>query len=143
MSFLEKLLEWQEQIGYQSGEINLIALMGLMGESGEVLNEVDCELSQFLSTDAHQTLSKMGAHFNYSITAAGLVDTQKKILRSMEWRQMLTVTVKGDGTDFNKELADAFYYLLILATGRKLTIEDLAKLSYEKVVAKNTQMKMR
>ncbi len=143
MSYVDKLTEFQNKIGYTPGTINLVALMGLMGEAGEVLDEVDCRINENISTDDRVMLGKMGAHFNYSITAAGLVDTQKKILRSMDWGKLLELRHKGDPAKFQEELADAFYYINILAMGENLTVEDLARISYEKVVAKNTAMKPR
>jgi hypothetical protein len=36
---LEELTNMQRSVGYQEGEINIIALLGLIGEAGEVLEE--------------------------------------------------------------------------------------------------------
>jgi len=36
---IEKLTALQKEVGYEQGTINNIALLGLFGEAGEVLNE--------------------------------------------------------------------------------------------------------
>jgi hypothetical protein len=38
-NYIEKLIILQNEVGYTKGKINNIALFGLFGEAGEVLNE--------------------------------------------------------------------------------------------------------
>ncbi|QIP16787.1 hypothetical protein G8759_31180 [Spirosoma aureum] len=136
-AYLAKLNDLQAQIGYNPGPINLIALLGLMGEAGEVLGETRPETDSTIQEDDRNQVIALAVDITRAIDAAYTLDSRKKYFRNRVMAAPVSIATKDeDETVFNKELADAFYYVLALARNRSLTINDLARMSYEKVQAK-------
>lgn len=127
LSSLERLTELQKELGYKEGNISPIALFGLVGESGEVLAE-----TVLMNFKSFKNLNKEVEH---SISIAKCMDEYKKEIRRQKSSPSENL-VFIDGEKFNAELADCFYYLNILAMNRGLTIDDLAKMAYDKIKSK-------
>ena len=132
----------QDELGYKKGEVSTVALLGLVGEAGEVLNETSFATNN-LSAEQNDKLSK----YLEVVVPVGLIDAAKSIcmdvdklkkaVRNKEFT-ILTEMKSKNGEEFDKELADVLYYVNILATNRGLTIFDLAKMAHDKVRAKQT-----
>lgn len=142
MTNLEKLTELQNKIGYVAGEVHPVALLGLVGEAGEVAAEstfTQSELTEFEEMHAvwQQTNAINQQKVAYTLAAERL-DTAKKEIRR-EINSKVVVCIKPEA--FDVELADLFYYLNAVAIARGLTIEDLARISYEKVIARRGNVK--
>lgn len=124
---LQKLIELQKQLGYITGPISSVAMLGLIGEAGEVLAETDCSL--FVDDNLIRDIGD-------TLRVAVFMDNHKKAIRKTQ-RNLYIFEVPDHSSDnFDSELADTFYYLNILATNRGLTIEDLARMGREKVERK-------
>lgn len=134
MTYLDKLTELQNTIGYVEGSVHPVAMLGLMGECGEVANECEIVSQNDLSWRQRLNLGSNSVNF---CDAAAAIDELKKEIRKVE-----NIDVKVVPNDeFNTELSDLFYYLNAVAIGRGLTIEDLARMGYEKVIAKRGEVK--
>lgn len=124
-SYVEKLIQTQNEIGYVNGPVNIIALLGLFGEAGEVLQETNPKNEHVEST------------FFQAVNIASTIDRMKKQIRDLK------INVGGVHVEnleaFDSELADCFYYLNALCINRGLTLEDLAQMNLEKIKAKNLQ----
>lgn len=121
-SYVEKLTDWVKQIGYkkeEDGKVSKVALLGAIGEIGEVAAETDAIHSGLISRVVH---------------LAELCDGEKKMVRKANPPETVQLV---NPENFDIELSDAFYYQLILALNRGLSIEDLARISYNKVVNRN------
>lgn len=130
----QELTALQRKVGYTEGEINVVALLGLFGEAGEVLE--GCSLE----TDAppNYTLGYHPAELKHNaVEMAKHVDTLKKLIRKREFPYKVLATRHMDITKFHHELCDALYYLNALAINCGLTLDDLARLSVEKVKRKS------
>ncbi|GAB4023329.1 hypothetical protein GCM10028808_73450 [Spirosoma migulaei] len=142
-TFLEKLTELQSKIGYVAGHIHPVAFLGLLGEAGEVAAEAKFNTSELTPFDKNDQTGYQARFLNEKLVQyshlAEKVDSLKKIIRN-EKNPYLCIVV-SDGELFNKELADQFYYLKAVAANQGLTIEDLARISYEKVVARRGEVK--
>lgn len=125
ISSLEQLTLLQQELGYKQGDISTVALLGLIGEAGEVLNE--CGFKTDNEFPVRITMKAI-AHCN-------TVDALKKEIRKGAIKFDLHVRPEKQA-EFDSELSDTFYYLSILAMNRGLTIEDLAKMGHDKVRAK-------
>lgn len=125
-SFLEELDRLQDGFypDKQRGEI--IGLLGLFGEAGEVLDEV--------VFDTHN----QGLIEN-AINVARNIDALKKRVRSGEENVSLAYIESFE--KYNTELADCFYYLNILRKNRGLSFNDLAEMSLKKIAAKGAAAK--
>jgi phosphoribosyl-ATP pyrophosphohydrolase len=121
----------QSEFGYKRGEIDPVALLGLFGEAGEVLNEV------FL-IDNNDDIIKAEDLKMIACEKALELDTLKKKIRTQKDKK-ISVSIKDHPQAFNTELADCFYYLNILATNQGLTLADLAQISLDKIKAKKEQ----
>jgi len=134
MTNLEKLTELQNKIGYVNGQVHPVAMLGLMGEAGEV-----AQAATFITPKAKSLMQrdffKFEAMVGHFVGVAGEIDDFKKKLRSKTENE-IHFAIKPDEEDFDPELADLFYYLNAVAIGRGLTIDDLARMSYEKVIAR-------
>jgi len=118
------LTNLQEELGYVKGEISTVAMLGLVGEAGEVLAETDVSL-----------FNSKAAIILDAVNICTKVDDIKKLIRKRE--HFLELTISGNRMNaFKKELGDTFYYLNILATNVGLTIFDLAQMAHDKVRAK-------
>lgn len=127
---IKKLTELQSSLGYQfNGEINPVALLGLFGESAEVLHEamlMEKESKKMVYGDELCAASAIGA----------IIDNIKKKIRKKKELE-LEVLVHPDNLEaFDLELADTIYYLNILAGNRGKTLGDYAELAYKKVTGK-------
>lgn len=139
MTNLEKLTELQNKIGYVAGEVHPVAMLGLIGEAGEV-----AQAATYMTPKAkslmQQDFFKFEAMVGHFVAVAGEIDHFKKQLRGRTESE-IHFAIKPDEEDFDPELADLFYYLNAVAIGRGLTIEDLARMSYEKVIARRGAIK--
>lgn len=124
---LEQLTKLQEELGYVKGNISPVALLGLVGEAGEVLNEtsfVNFKSFQYLNEDVEKTVSYCEK-----------MDDYKKAIRKSTPTKTENLLFVHE-VDFTAELADCFYYLNILATNLGLTINDLANMAHNKIRTK-------
>lgn len=125
LSPIERLTLLQKELGYSEGEVSAVALLGLLGEAGEVLAETeyssDSGYSEYIVKTAIQCTENVD-ELKKSIRK-GLVNADMKI-------------IEGSEHLFIKELADTVYYANILATNIGLTLQDLAQISHDKVRAK-------
>jgi hypothetical protein len=123
----------QKQVGYKEGNINTVALLGLFGEAGEVLNEV---------VFINNTNGFSESVRNIGVAAAGLIDTLKKEVRDKAIQREVSFTtllLEECEEKFDMELADTLYYLNALAINRGKTLGEYAEASYKKVLAKGQQ----
>lgn len=118
---IEKLTAIQG-VGYEKGNINNVALLGLFGEAGEVLNE--CKIKE---DGIIKSLPLEGA-----IEKAEQVDRLKKAIRDGEVKPHEIVIENED--KFDNEMGDILYYLNALAINRGKTLNDYAEISYQKVM---------
>lgn len=121
-SYVEKLTNWVKSIGYkqeEEGHVSKVALLGLIGEAGEVVAETDMIGNGLISRVVH---------------LAELCDGEKKMVRKDN--PAATVQIVNP-EKFAEELSDSLYYHIVLALNKGLTIEDLARISYNKVVNRN------
>lgn len=126
---IEKLTELQLKVGYKFGRPNAIALLGLFGEAGEVLNEVflTCEEEGFWNK--YPDLLRRN-----SVSYARLVDELKKEIRDNKRPVLVNFESTYNADEFNRELADVLYYLNALAISQGKTLEDYAEMSYQKAI---------
>lgn len=125
---IEKLTNLQKEFGYKEGEISPVALLGLFGESGEVMNE--CKQKSMINNDLLRICPD-------GIKAALLVDEFKKNVRNGTFP--FGKIVIEDEEKFDKEMCDVIYYFNILALNRGKTINDYAEISYQKVMSKKNK----
>lgn len=130
ISPLERLTLLQEELGYTKGEISTVAMLGLVGEAGEVLAET--------YTDDESSNANFRAQIIHTLINCRKTDDYKKAIRSGELKISLNLD-ENHKSLFDEELADTFYYLNILATNRGLTINDLAQMAHDKIRAKQSQ----
>lgn len=135
----DKLTEIQKEVGYEKGTINNIALLGLFGESGEVLNE--CAFTSGI--DVQDRLNFIINEFllNKAVTEANNIDSLKKKIRDKKQSPLL-ISIK-DEEKFDGEMADVLYYLNALAINRGKTLAYYAELSCNKVMKYKTQKDIR
>lgn len=100
-------------------------MLGLVGEAGEVLAEVSIPSKSNMFVSNIQDLIK----------SCKTIEYMKKRIREKSMDEEISLLPSRQDL-FNKELADVFYYLNILATNRGLTIFDLAQMAHDKVRAK-------
>ena len=125
MESIKKLTELQLSVGYKEGVISPVALLGLVGESGEVLH------TGWVVTDK----------LNIEIVKSGMqsckmIDQLKKNVRDGLVHECSFELGPGDEVEFDKELADVLYYVNALAIARGKTLEDYAAISLENVAKK-------
>jgi hypothetical protein len=131
---IEKLTELQASIGYQPGRINAIALLGLLGESGEVAAEWIVGIPTFPDQPMFyfQRIKQIIAEFQY-------LDELKKDIRDKKLDSTSYFSVdesKINFEAFDEEIADVLYYLNALAVNRGKTLGEYAAMSHGKVSAK-------
>jgi NTP pyrophosphatase (non-canonical NTP hydrolase) len=123
----DRLTELQKKVGYTEGEINPIAILGLVGEAGEVLSEL---------TSIVQEQNKIDVNIiGSAISIAGLVDDLKKKVRDEKKPVQFLLPLMNENS-FDEEMGDVLYYLNALAINRGQTLAYYAELSYKKVSAK-------
>lgn len=123
ISPLEQLTNLQAELGYVKGELSTVAMLGLIGEAGEVLAETQIDNLSIIRD------------LTVTVSACSRVEALKKKARSGELKVGF-VPGPGKVGSFKAELADVFYYINILATNMGLTINDLAQMAHDKVRAK-------
>ncbi len=128
---LDQLTFLQNEVGYVKGNINNVALLGLFGEAGEVLNE--CKIKE---DGVIKPLPLEGA-----IEKAEQVDRLKKAIRDKEAK--VHEIIIEDEEKFDSEMADVFYYFNALAINRGKTINDYAEISCKKVMKYKNQKDIR
>lgn len=141
MDYLNQLTELQKTFGYVPGVISPVALLGLAGECGEVLDETvpSADLSKLDSIGTSIVEMKYTAsieRIRYFVHAAREVDDMKKEIRRDEMSSDRLSYCAKDDEAFDEELCDIFYYLNALAIGRGLSINDLARMSHAKILRK-------
>jgi hypothetical protein len=122
---LYDLTKLQNHYGYVKGPIDPVALLGLFGEAGEVLNEM------FLIDNGSEFIKAEDLKL-VATSSAKVMDQYKKKLRKKEC-PAITINISDPPAAFDTELADCFYYLHALAINRGLTLEDLAQISLDKI----------
>jgi NTP pyrophosphatase (non-canonical NTP hydrolase) len=122
---IDKLTALQKEFGYKQGSINNVALFGLVGEAGEVLDE--CKFS----TDMAKYLIRE------AVLIGSQIDKLKKRIRSKEIPEF-EITIENE-ENLDKEMADVLYYLNVLAINRGKTLNDYAEISYQKVMSKKNK----
>jgi len=130
---IEKLTAIQKEVGYEKGDINNVAVLGLFGEAGEVINECDF----LISTDGIDGLQLI----QDGIASSLKVDSLKKQIRD-KIKKPYKIHIKNE-EDFDNEMADVLYYLNALAINRGKTLNDYAELSCKKVMKYKTQKDIR
>lgn len=135
----QELTEFQMGIGYEVGNLSLIGLLGLFGESGEV---IDAYLKLYGNKQAPQ--ASILWDLKDAVIAAEKIDGLKKRIRSKD----PTVTLPSEDPvisnpneiwNFDEEIADTLYYLNLLALNRGHTLEDYAQMSLDKVRARSAK----
>lgn len=130
----QELTALQRKVGYTEGEINVVALLGLFGEAGEVLE--GCALLD--DAPLNSTHGRTASDLKHAgVNIAKDIDTLKKLIRKQEYPFKVTAFRHMHDDKFDHELCDVLYYLNALAINRGLTLEDLARLSVEKVKQKS------
>ena len=86
---IEKLTAIQKEVGYETGEINNIALLGLFGEAGEVINE--CAFSM----KGGQSFNGEGDLLHDAVITSEKVDALKKRIRDKQ-KEPMNITIKDD-----------------------------------------------
>lgn len=125
---VQQLTELQEELGYVKGKLSSVALLGLVGESGEVFAETSTSIFN----------KEINTVIRSVMDGTSLAEELKKRLRKANPpREEFEFHPSELGMQkFRSELADVFYYLNILATNCGLTIDDLAIMAHDKVRAK-------
>lgn len=123
---IQKLSQLQEELGYQSNcEISPVALLGIVGEAGEVLAETLLLNSDLMPVDV-ELLST-------AENVAVLVDNLKKKVRRHPEANYSVQIINDEHNDFDMEMADLLYYFNIIARNRGLSIDHYADLATKKV----------
>jgi NTP pyrophosphatase (non-canonical NTP hydrolase) len=135
INYIKKLTELQKEVGYEKGKINNVALLGLFGEAGEVLNE--CSYSGAETID----IMDKSVLLNNAIRISQQVDSLKKDIRDKKTNPMLISIT--DEEKFDNEMADVLYYLNALAINRGKTLNDYAEISHYKVMSYKQQKDIR
>lgn len=127
-----ELTELQFKYGYRMGELSPLAILGLFGEAGEVLNEV-------VFKDEAGEANKVQCQ---AILAGETADALKKLIRDGLYPVPgIKIQSEDEGKKFDLELADVLYYLNLCALGRNKNLRYYAQLSCEKVKTKGLKPK--
>jgi NTP pyrophosphatase (non-canonical NTP hydrolase) len=125
-------------VGYRPGEISVIALLGLMGEAGEVAQE-------YMNGIDTTVTDRPTYYLNYiqrGIDEMKRIDHIKKQIRDNKIERTGYLPSPDKPVDlekFDAEMADVLYYLNALASNRGKSLEQYAQLSFDKVTAKIKQ----
>jgi len=137
---IDKLTAIQNEVGYVKGTINNIALLGLFGEAGEVMDEcifiTKGDPIHYKDYDNTPVSLK-----EKSIEIAKRIDGLKKQIRD-KVMPPFEITIENEER-FDSEMADALYYFNALAINRGKTLNDYAELSLNKVMKYKTQKDIR
>lgn len=126
---IELLVSKQAIMGYNPGNLKseYIAMLGLMGESGEVLEE------WFKPQFPYKNV--FGPAVDDFIKKSRLLDDLKKKVR--DGKTFHIDPVLPEKEKLIAELADQFYYLLAASTMQGVTLNHLAELSLKKIEQKS------
>ncbi len=124
-----KLTELQNKVGYKEGPPNTVAILGLFGEAGEVLNE-----GIFINPSV-PNLAFFSEDQGKAINIAECIDALKKRIRDN--KTLISFFSITNPEAYDKELADVLYYLNALAINRGKTLDYYAGLSVQKVLLKS------
>lgn len=127
MSNTEQLVFLLRELGYGKGKQLDVALLGLVGEAGEVIGET--HISLFANPEVHTTINKV-------IEAAGEADSLKKAIRKNTVAGVGFEVMSEKRTAFKTELADLYYYFNAVSIETGITLDELAKISHDKVRGK-------
>lgn len=131
MSAIEQLTALQEELGYKEGELSTVAMLGLVGETGEVLAET------VFRHDGSGTERQMEIRLKTIKLAKDNDDTKKRVRNGES--DVCLVVLPEHLEKFKTELGDAFYYINILATNVGLTVFDLAQMAHDKIRRKQAE----
>ena len=130
MNAIEQLTQLQKELGYKENtEISPVALLGLFGEAGEVLNET------FIHTREEFVPIQQNL-FGIAINSAEMIDDLKKKLRKNPEKDYQVYVNDESFEKFDLEVADVLYYLNIIALNRGKNLDHYASLSHDKVRSK-------
>jgi NTP pyrophosphatase (non-canonical NTP hydrolase) len=127
------LTELQQEVGYHPGELNLVALLGVLGEAGELLDELEISFVKKM-TLVDNTFSDCVLAAKQT---AKIIDQWKKDVRDQKYQP--AIELKIDDEKFDKELADMLYYLVALSVIRRKPLDYYFSLSIRKIEAKRLQ----
>lgn len=126
LSPIELLTKLQAELGYKKGELSTVAMLGLVGEAGEVLGET--MISIFNDNQAIPD----------AIRACAAMESLKKRVRSGDLSFSFELSPEQEAR-FDMELADTLGYVNALAINRGLTIFDLAQMLHYKIKRKQAE----
>lgn len=113
---LGKISSLLHDAGYEGGNINLVALLGSIGEAGETLEEFIKQYNSHSHTKLVDLLRKIHLECNYA-------DGNKKNIRDERMNVDLPpVEFSIDVEAYDAEIADELYYLLAKMKGRGETL---------------------
>lgn len=128
---IELLTKLQEELGYKKGELSTVAMLGLVGEAGEVFEEVrfrhDGSDGENMVLLRQQTL----------VYTRRLEFIKKAVREGIS--DVCVVVQNSELPNFKAELADTAYYLNILATNVGLTLFDLCQMAHDKIKRKQAE----
>lgn len=128
---IEKLNTLLEQIGYTQGPMNVIALLGSVGEAGETIGEYLKQFHSHAVGGLYVTMTMRDI-----VRQCKVVDDLKKHIRDSKQQLRLPPLYEFNDFDESKmdmEIADELYYLLAKMKCRGKDINFYAELSYNKV----------
>jgi hypothetical protein len=132
----KELTDLQLQYGYERGVLSPVALLGLFGEAGEVLDEV-----KFMDRtgDLLTLNTRIESLRNIAVSIAIELDFTKKIIRKNSIAKSIIISTEelDGGNAFDIEVADLLYYINLVALGRGRDLSYYAELSCRKVIAKS------
>ncbi len=141
-TYIQQLDDMHTMFGYEkleNNEVSLVAVLGIAGESGEVLEEcIPSADHSNLPVDPSLELDNYYRRMNYDkdnmVVSAKVLDAMKKKSHSDPIFNRLSFAVEPER--FDLELSDLFYYVLLAAKNRGYTAEDLARISVKKLQEK-------
>jgi len=121
---IKDLTDLQTEIGYTNTGINSIAILGLFGEAGEVLESWYLLNKESIPKSFRKSIEE-------AVRIAGVIDQLKKDIRDQR------IAIPGLTGKFDNETllecSDVAYYLNAVATNIDSSFEGLAAISVEKV----------
>lgn len=138
MEQVTKLTVLQSEIGYKPGEVDIIAILGLFGEAGEILEQWMRSVAPKDNLADTYLTNKITDAIMSAIAAAKEIDQIKKEIRDKKIENPFE-KYEDLSAEFDKEHADVFYYLNALCINRKTTVNKLAHTVFEKVISKSVE----
>jgi hypothetical protein len=127
MDAFDELRKIQSRIGYEKGEINVVAILGLVGESGEALGEWVKQFSGYANS-----INYIVRTTKQTVGWIETIDELKKKIRDkfveLELPHKLSQTSFNE-QEFDEEIAHTLYYLHALMINRGKTIQEYAELT--------------